>query len=133
MINVSWIALGVAVLAVGLAILFHLKQIKALKQVIEDLSEGKSNLEREHKILRHEIDEIRSGSIGIGQKLKQLQTWFQEMDERQSEMSLQDPESRLYTRAAKMAAKGASAQEIAEDCEIPLVEAELIVSLRKNT
>ncbi|MCU4674936.1 DUF2802 domain-containing protein [Catenovulum sp. 2E275] len=94
--------------------------------------ENHNRLNQDIKLLKNEIDEIRSGSIGIGQKLKQLQNSFFDLEERLAELSLQDPESKLYSRAAKMAAKGASAEEIAQDCEIPIVEAELIVSLRKH-
>ena len=133
MIELSWVAIGIALLACGLAVTLFVRQTKSQQNASQQMFELERKLVRDNSILRHEIDEVRSGSIGIGKKLKEIQQWLVEMDEKQAELSLQDPESKLYTRAAKMAAKGATALEIAEDCEIPIVEAELIVSLRKHS
>lgn len=133
MLDISWISLGLAIFSCGFGLFILLKLSKKQAADFRTLSDKNSHLERENKILRHEIDEIRSGSIGIGQSVKRIQTIVQDIESRQGELELQDPESKLYTRAAKMAEKGASAQEISTDCEIPLVEAEMIVSLRQKS
>ncbi|WAJ71102.1 DUF2802 domain-containing protein [Catenovulum adriaticum] len=133
MIDLSWISLGLAIFGCFFSVFILRKLLKKQASDYRALSDKHSHLERENKILRHEIDEIRSGSIGIGQSVKRIQAIVLDIESRQGELELQDPESKLYTRAAKMAEKGATAQEISTDCEIPMVEAELIVSLRQKS
>lgn len=88
--------------------------------------------DRSLKILSHEIEEVSSNSIGMGQTIKQLEQSLVQLHERQVELELQDPESKLYNKASKMAAKGASLQDIVEECEISNAEAQLILSLKKK-
>lgn len=133
MIELSWISLGLAIFGCCFSVFILRKLSKKQASDYQTLIDKQSYLERENKILRHEIDEIRSGSIGIGQNVKRIQAIVLDIESRQGELELQDPESKLYTRAAKMAEKGATAQEISTDCEIPMVEAELIVSLRQKS
>lgn len=45
-------------------------------------------------------------------------------------MVLQDPDGRLYSRAARMVELGADIDEVMAECEIPKAEAELLISLR---
>ncbi len=52
------------------------------------------------------------------------------LSERQQELVLQDPDSRLYSRAARMVELGAGLDEVMAECEIPKAEAELLISLR---
>ena len=40
------------------------------------------------------------------------------------------PDSRLYSRAARMVELGAGLDEVMAECEIPKAEAELLISLR---
>ncbi len=57
---------------------------------------------------------------------------MQQINDRQQELTLQDPERRLYSRAAKMVELGADLDEVMNECELPKAEAELLISLRKG-
>ncbi|WP_157964585.1 DUF2802 domain-containing protein [Algibacillus agarilyticus] len=81
------------------------------------------------------IDEIRAGSIGMGQVIQQIklntENELQVLADKHAELAMHDPGSKLYNRAAKMVAKGASIEEVMLECEIPRAEAELVISMRK--
>lgn len=129
-IDISWVALAFGLITCLIIGVVYFRLSKKQTQLTQQLSEKLALNERELKILKHEINEVRAGSIGIGQSVKQINRVLLEIDARQGELELQDPESKLYSRAAKMAEKGASVEDIMADCEIPKIEAELIVSLR---
>ncbi|WP_159084169.1 DUF2802 domain-containing protein [Saccharobesus litoralis] len=80
------------------------------------------------------IDEVRTGAIGMGKTIQQIkasvQVELQNMSDKQAELAMHDPDSKLYNRAAKMVAKGASVEEIMMECEIPRAEAELVIAMR---
>ena len=57
---------------------------------------------------------------------------MQKIQDSQQELTLQDPERRLYSRAAKMVELGADLDEVMSECELPQAEAELLISLRKG-
>ncbi|MFT4926566.1 MAG: hypothetical protein ACI8WB_002664 [Phenylobacterium sp.] len=83
-------------------------------------------------ISRSETKELRMGVLGLGKKLAGLETVTSEVSEKQEELQLIEPESRLYSRAQKMVELGANVEEIVRECELPLAEAELLVSLHRS-
>ncbi len=48
------------------------------------------------------------------------------------QLSSQQPEDKLYSRAFKLATLGADAEEISQTCEIPLAEAEMLLAIHQN-
>lgn len=48
------------------------------------------------------------------------------------QLTSQQPEDKLYTRAFKLAALGADAEEISQTCEIPLAEAEMLLAIHQT-
>ena len=91
---------------------------------------------------QHEVEELRSGIIGVGQRvlqlessLKQLQQDVQQqlstLHEQQQALSLTDPDSKMYSRAMKMVQLGADLDEIMRECELPRAEAELLYNLHQ--
>ncbi len=82
--------------------------------------------------LRKQMMELHSGAIGMGQRLQSVEGIMQQVNDRQQELTMQDPERRLYSRAAKMVELGADLDEVMSECELPKAEAELLISLRKG-
>ena len=89
-----------------------------------------------------EVEELRSGIIGVGQRvlqlessLKQLQEDVQQqlsaLHEQQQALSLTDPDSKMYSRAMQMVQLGADLDEIMRECELPRAEAELLYNLHQ--
>ncbi len=109
---------------------YHLKHNKQTKKMSQQIADMRRLIE----VNQLGIEEIRSSSIGMGKALgslkNQINTEIEQLNDKQNELALQDPESKLYSRAAKMVAKGASLDEIMQECEIPLAEAQLVMSMR---
>lgn len=82
--------------------------------------------------LRKQMMELHTGAIGMGQRLQAAEGAMQKIHDSQQELTLQDPERRLYSRAAKMVELGADLEEVMSECELPQAEAELLISLRKG-
>lgn len=97
-------------------------------------------------LLNAEIEEIRAGFIGIGQRviaLEQQQQSFSvqlaevaesqaQIAEQQQKIDMFDPDSKLYNRAMKMVQLGAPLEEVMRECELPRAEAELLYNLHKT-
>lgn len=89
-----------------------------------------------------EVQELRSGLIGVGQRVLQLDASLGQLSaslteslnqlaEKQQAMELTDPESKIYSRAMKMVQLGADLDEIMRECELPRAEAELLFNLHQ--
>lgn len=96
--------------------------------------------------LQNEVEELRAGIIGVGQRvlnydttlaqvdttLQQFEEQLNDMAQRQQAMELTDPESKIYSRAMKMVQLGADLEEIMRECELPRAEAELLFNLHQQ-
>jgi septal ring factor EnvC (AmiA/AmiB activator) len=95
---------------------------------------------QQHKAsLQTEIEELRAGVIGVGQRVlviqeqqQRLQQALAELQEQQQALALSDPESKIYSRAVKMVELGADLEEIIRECELPRAEAELLFNLHRQ-
>jgi len=92
---------------------------------------------------QHEVEELRAGVIGVGQRVLQLDTGLNQLSEqltaqlqllsdKQQALELTDPESKIYSRAMKMVQLGADLDEIMRECELPRAEAELLFNLHQQ-
>lgn len=102
--------------------ILHGKYTEKIQQVTEQLL-----------ISRSEIKEIRIALLGLGKKIAGLESVTHEVSEKQEELQLIEPDSKLYSRAVKMVELGANVEEIVRECELPQAEAELLVSLHKSS
>lgn len=111
------------------------RQLQLLEQQVSKLSQKAA----QHSQIGHEIKELRSGIIGVGQhvlqfeseQIKQQQQLLQLMEKQQS-LELADPDAKIYSRAMKMVELGAGLEEIIRECELPRAEAELLISLHQT-
>jgi hypothetical protein len=62
----------------------------------------------------------------------ELQSEAQELKQKQQDIQLADPESKIYSRAVKMITLGADIEEIIRECELPRAEAELLFTLHQK-
>jgi hypothetical protein len=95
-------------------------------------TEQMQQLAKQLLISRSETKEIRVAVLGLGKKIAGLESVTTEVSEKQEELQLIEPDSKLYSRAVKMVELGANVDEIVRECELPQAEAELLVSLHKS-
>ena len=117
-----------SVIAIVLALMLWRQQQWANRKQTEQMQQ----LAKQLLISRSEIKEIRMALLGLGKKVAGLESVTTEVSEKQEELQLIEPDSKLYSRAVKMVELGANVDEIMRECELPQAEAELLVSLHKS-
>ncbi len=129
-----------------LLVVFVLWQHKRQNEEQIALSRQFALAQEQLQLLSAELEEIRAGLIGIGQrvlKVEQQQRALSlqvdeivdsqlQLAEQQQKIDMFDPESKLYSRAMKMVQLGAPLEEVMRECELPRAEAELLYNLHKN-
>ncbi len=129
-----------------LLVVFVLWQHKRQNEEQIALSRQFALAQEQLQLLSAELEEMRSGLIGIGQRVlkveQQQRALSQQVDEivdsqlqlaeQQQKIDMFDPESKLYSRAMKMVQLGAPLEEVMRECELPRAEAELLYNLHKN-
>lgn len=122
------VALGMSLIALAFASYIWFKS----KRGKQESEASVATLQGQLESLRKQMMELHTGAIGMGQRLQSVEGAMQQVNERQQELTMQDPERRLYSRAAKMVELGADLDEVMSECELPKAEAELLISLRKG-
>lgn len=130
------VILGAALLALAL---WCRKQITVQQQRLALLQAQLDGSQQQWSNAQTETEELRAGIIGVGQRVlllqEQQQTLLQQLQqvqEQQQALALNDPDSKIYSRAMKMVELGADLEEIIRECELPQAEAELLYNLHQQ-
>jgi hypothetical protein len=124
-------ALVYVIACLGL-VLYLQKQSNKLKTKVDALTVLVKQGERQRDALKRELQELRSGTLGVGRRVIEMEKKLRQQDARLDESSQQDPQAKLYTRAMKMVSLGAGVEELMRECEIPKAEAELLLRLHSK-
>jgi len=81
--------------------------------------------------LQGSLNAVCSGAVGIGEHLSILEDRSRLMMERQEKFELHGGSSTNYKFAMKMAKGGAKIEDVIEDCDMPMGEAELVLLANK--
>ena len=134
MINIEWTqwiyitALSCALLALVLSV-FLFKKNRSLSKKIDAVALVLKENNKFRDRFKSELHELRSGGIGVGRRVLSLEEQLESMMHQMEEISLQDPDAKLYSRALKMVGLGADIDEIIKECELPQAEVELLIRL----
>ncbi|BDA59905.1 DUF2802 domain-containing protein [Shewanella xiamenensis] len=124
-------ALVYVIACLGL-VLYLQKQLSKLRSKVEALTVLVKEGDRQREGFKREMQELRSGTIGMGRRMIELEKRLHQQSERIEESTQQDPQAKLYTRAMKMVALGAGVDELIKECELPKAEAELLIRLHRK-
>jgi septal ring factor EnvC (AmiA/AmiB activator) len=142
-----WLELAIqAALLLVFAVVIFIWLGKGQRQLSAQLAQLEKRLEysaQQQEQSQHEIEELRTGLIGVGQRVLQLDSALnqhsaelgqavQQLSDKQQAMELTEPESKIYSRAMKMVQLGADLDEIIRECELPRAEAELLYNLHQQ-
>jgi hypothetical protein len=132
--SLTYILLFLGLLLLGLASLCFLlyRRLTRLAQQLAQVQVQQDGLQQQLLISQQEIHEVRSGSIGVGNKVKGLISLIKQTEAKQELLATQDPQSRLYNQAAKLVASGSSIEDVMRECDMPKAEAELVFNLHKQ-
>lgn len=131
----SLLALIISVVCCIFLILLF-KRYNTQLEVSISQSHSLSDMSKKVNNLNEEIHEIRSGNHGVINRFKEL---VQQVDNLQtSQQNLaenlveQDPQSRFYSKGAKLISQGASLEDVMRECDMPAAEAELLYNLHNS-
>ncbi|GGD57796.1 DUF2802 domain-containing protein [Lacimicrobium alkaliphilum] len=125
-IEISLIILLV-LFGIGAALLLWRQQSQSAN--VTALTEQLQEQQRQLTLLNEGLHELRTGNIGVGKKVKALEAQLQQLREKQQELEEMEPDSKLYTGAVKLLKRGASVEDVMQECELPRAEAELLFSI----
>jgi len=95
---------------------------EVIKKQLSDLDHNikSQNIENEQvsKQLEHRIKALQKDNISQKELVVQIQN--------------QQPQDKLYSRAFKLVELGADVEEVVRECDIPLAEAEMLISVHRN-
>ncbi|WJG08387.1 DUF2802 domain-containing protein [Aliiglaciecola sp. LCG003] len=129
------VLLGVAIVLSGVCLatlFFARRRITQLEQQHSAISEQFIFLQQQVEVHTEELNETRVGAHGLSAKVKELLATFDHLKDKIHEIENQDPDTRLYSHATKLANGGASVEELMRECDLPRAEAELLVSIKKG-
>ncbi|MCL1112598.1 MULTISPECIES: DUF2802 domain-containing protein [Shewanella] len=113
-------------------VLYLQKQSRKLKTKVDALTVLVKESDRQRETVKRELHELRSGTIGVGRRVLELEKKLSQQSDKLEEASQQDPQAKLYSRAVKMVGLGAGVEELMQECELPKAEAELILRLHRK-
>lgn len=101
------------------------EQSQTLSYIEQELS-NLSEVERAH------FDETNEVTKQLEHRISTLKQHIVSMDEQLLSIQQQSSEDKFYSRALKLAKKGADVEEIVQECEIPRAEAEMLLSVHQQ-
>ena len=83
--------------------------------------------QKQLKDLSHEFQTMTSAAYGVGKRINQLAAQIRELDDRQEEFDLKEQGSQSMQQAIALVHKGATIEELIENCGMSRGEAELLM------
>ncbi|WP_299016224.1 DUF2802 domain-containing protein [uncultured Photobacterium sp.] len=131
----QWLPIAIAVIAVVISWMMVSRERKARHALEAKFAATElvlKNSRHQHESLLKQFNELRAGTMGMSQKLADMADHLEHIEDRQGEISMLDPDGKLYTRASKMVELGADVNELMEECDLPKAEAELLLRLQQK-
>jgi hypothetical protein len=132
--SLTYIVLFLGLLLLGLVSLCFLlyRRLMRLSQQVTQVQVQQEGLQQQLIISQQEIHEVRTGTLGVGEKVKGLIGLIKQTEAKQDLLASQDPMRRPYDQAAKLVARGSSIEDVMRECDMPKAEAELVFNLHKQ-
>ncbi|OOV88555.1 DUF2802 domain-containing protein [Oceanospirillum linum] len=116
---ILWATVIIAVLVA----VYGVMQVMTLRRLLD---RSKHETQMLVQSLRNETHAMGSGSIGVGQRLLEVEKKLNQTMERQVDLEQKDAGSLPYNYAIRLVEMGASADDLVENCGLARVEADLI-------
>ena len=123
--------LGVAMLS-GVALMLTLMNLRKINALHREMAQAKQDTHLLIHALRNETHAMGTGSIGVGQRLMEVEKRLNQTVERQVELEQKDPGAVTYSYAVRLVEMGATAEDLVQNCGLARGEAELIARVHKE-
>jgi TolA-binding protein len=108
-------------------------QYQAQELILNNLQRVNEQLDVDIGKLHRQDEKMTTENIQVSKQLehriKTLQTQIDDQHDTISQLQTDKGDDKFYTRAIKLAKKGADIDEIATECELPYAEAEMLISV----
>jgi len=112
-------------------------QVQANELVITNLQYAHEKLSAAHQSLaiKHEQTSVESTQVSkqLEHRIKLLQNNIHEHQVAMEQLQTEQGVDKFYSRAIKLAKKGADLDEIVNECELPRAEVEMLLSVYQST
>ena len=120
------LVIAAAALAVALFAVFAAQgRSKNLKRRVDAVEEGLRQI-------HDQFQGLSAGAVGQGQQLIRMEQALGRLRERLKEVAERETGGEAFNQAIRMARKGATANEIMENCSLSQVEADLVILLHRG-
>ena len=128
--------LGIAISVVAILLLLQQLHIRKLSRRLVSMENKTKEMDlvvescqQSIHSLHARIEEAEANIFATHRATQPIPKRLDDIEGKLREQLQQDPQVRLYQKAASMAQQGATADEIASECDLPLAEASVLVSL----
>jgi len=132
----SFWLISAALALAGVAVLFSvisLYKLKANKALLHQaLTQNQTHMLQLESLCSEaqlRVEENHAALMTLHQSVNPLHARLDALEAQLREQEPQDPQIKLYQKAAAMAKSNATAEEIATACELPFAEAQMLVNL----
>ncbi len=112
-------------------------QSQATELLIANLQSAHEQLQLDIEKLSKKHEQASLENIQVSKQLehriKTLQSHISDQQVAMEQLQLEQGEDKFYSRAIKLAKKGAELDEIVNECELPRAEAEMLLSVYQRT
>ncbi len=112
------------------------EKLKLQESLLNEQSQTLSYIEQQlsslSEVERAHFDETNEVTKQLEHRISTLKQNIVSMDEQLLSIQQQSSEDKFYSRALKLAKKGADVEEIVQECEIPRAEAEMLLSVHQQ-
>lgn len=115
--------------ATVVALLVALLAVRRARRSAEHARATKVATDEEMARIRQDMHALCAGAVGLGDRLRRLESEQRALADRHERLELKDPGERPYTHAIRLVHSGAPVAEIADTCGLTRSEAELLKML----
>ncbi len=129
---VAGVACVIAVVLTALHWVVSHYKIKRLRAELSAQHHQLSSLKKQLQLFTSSIEESQARSMVVADNTEQLKQHISALQQQIKALAEQDPDSRMYQRAAEMIQSGASAEEVMHNCDIPFAEVQLLMNIHRK-
>ncbi|HEY5602704.1 MAG TPA: DUF2802 domain-containing protein [Gammaproteobacteria bacterium] len=117
-------SLAAATIAMAVMVLLSLVAMALMYRYIQKIT---SQQDATIDALRHNLNELDSGSAGVGSRVDKLEKKIKLLSRRQYLYEVRQMQDKNYERAKNMINRGDAVEKVIKECKITKTEAELIL------
>ncbi|GGF52724.1 DUF2802 domain-containing protein [Alteromonas lipolytica] len=126
---IAVVALVVSVLLTTVIWLLGRRKLTQLSSELLHHQQQLSSMKKQLSITASTLEEVQARSIVVAKNTESTAAALADLHKQLTTLGEQDPESKVYQRAAAMLQSGASIDEVIHSCDLPEAEVQLLLKI----